>query len=459
MKKVTIVGGGLVGSLLATYLGKRGHEVHVFERRPDMRKANISAGRSINMACSTRGWTALDAVGVGDSVRSAAIPMKGRMMHAVDGTLTFQPYGTEDQAIYSISRGGLNQILMSHAEDHGNATFHFNEKCQTVDIANGSVVLKNRETSQQRTVKSDLVFGADGASSAVRMELQKDSTQLKDKSGNAFRFDYEQNFISHGYKELTIPAPDEGKFLMEKNALHIWPRGEFMLIALPNPDGSFTCTLFLPFEGADSFSELQTTERVLDFFNKKFQDVMPLMPTLLDDFFTNPTSSLGVIRCFPWTYSDKFCLIGDAAHAIVPFYGQGMNAGFEDCTLLNNFMDQYNDDWNTILSEFEKSRKPNAEAIADLALRNFIEMRDLVGDAQFLLRKKIEKKIHSLFPEKFLPLYSMISFSNIPYSEAFAKGKQQDELLDEMMKINGIADKLDSPEIEVQVRQIIAQFK
>lgn len=436
MKKITIVGGGLVGSLLSAYLAKRGHEVDVYERRQDLRKVSISAGRSINMACSTRGWKALDYIGVGDQIRASAIPMKGRMIHDEQGNLTFQPYGRKGQAIYSISRGGLNKILMDFAEKEMGARFHFNKKCTDIDLEQNVTHFLTANSNETTAVKSDLIFGADGAFSAVRQVLEKQN-----------RFNFSQTYISHGYKELTIPPTSEGDFAMEPNALHIWPRGQYMLIALPNPDHSFTCTLFLPFEGKSSFENLLTKEDVFQFFQKTFKDALPLMPSLEEDFFNNPASSLCLIRCFPWTYKNQVALIGDAAHAIVPFYGQGMIAGFEACTVLEALMNKHGEDWETIFQEYELTQKPNADAIADLALHNFIIMRDKVADPSFLLKKQLERKLHDLFEDEFIPLYSMVSFSTIPYAEAQQKGKEQDELLDELMEIENLEEKLDSEEI------------
>lgn len=426
-KQVTIVGAGLVGSLLAALLGKRGYAVEVYERRSDIRNANISAGKSINMACSTRGWKALDLVGAGDKVRKAAIAMNGRMMHGIDESLTFQPYGKEGEAIYSISRAGLNQILIDHADQYANVNFNFEHKCIELDldkpfaafeVPNGDII----------TCDSDLIFGTDGAFSAVRSAMQK----LK-------HFNYSQEYITHDYKELSIEAK-EGDFQMEKHALHIWPRGSHMLIALPNPDGSFTCTLFLPYEGEHSFEKLKTEAEISAFFESKFPDALKLIPNLINLFNDNPTSPLVIIKCFPWTYKGKVALIGDASHAIVPFYGQGMNAGFEDISILNMLMDQHGENWNELFKEFEKIRKPDADAIADLALKNFIEMRDLVGQEWFLRRKQIERALYETFPEKFIPQYSMVSFTNTPYSEAIRKGNQQDLILDELASKENILD-------------------
>lgn len=442
-KNITLAGAGLVGSLLSIYLAKKGHDVSIYERRPDMRRADISAGRSINLALSDRGWKALAGAGIGDEIKEVAIPMHKRVMHAVDGTLTNQAYGNEGQAIYSVSRGGLNALLMDLAEKYG-VKINFDKRCTSVDLDEAVASFKDYNTGEKETVNSDLIIGADGAFSAVRNTMQRTD-----------RFNYSQEYIEHGYKELTIPPNADGTHKIEKNALHIWPRGEFMLIALPNMDGSFTCTLFFPFEGKDSFSTIKTEEDVLEFFNRTFPDAVPLMPTLVEDYFNNPTSSLVIIRCFPWANKDKVCLVGDASHAIVPFYGQGMNSGFEDCTIFSEMMDKHGDDWTTLLDEFQKERKPNADAIADLAMRNFVEMRDLTADPTFLLQKKIEKRFSNKFPDKWLPLYSMVTFSHIPYAEALGESKRQDKIMEQVMAMPNIADKWDSQEVEDKMLSLL----
>ena len=438
-KQISIVGAGLVGSLLASLLGKKGFKVDVYERRSDIRKANIAAGKSINMACSTRGWKALDLVGAGDKIRAAAIPMKGRTMHGQDGTLTFQPYGKEGEAIYSISRAGLNQILVDHADKNENVNFHFNHKCINVDFDEPAVQFGNKK-GDLVIVKPDLVFGTDGAFSAVRGVMQKLN-----------HFNYSQEYISHDYKELSIDS-NNGEFKMDKNSLHIWPRGSHMLIALPNPDGSFTCTLFLPFEGDNSFEKLVGNEEIEEFFKLKFPDALELMPNLTTMFSENPTSPLMIVKCFPWTYQDKLALLGDASHAIVPFYGQGMNSGFEDVTVLAALIEEYQDDWHAIFKAFQDQRKPNTDAIADLALKNFIEMRDLVGQEWFLKRKQIERALNELYPEKFIPQYSMVSFSNIPYTEAVKKGNAQDAILDQLLENSDILTVIERGELKQYIK-------
>ena len=419
-KHIAISGAGLVGSLLALYLRKRGYQISVFERRGDMRRSDYIGGRSINLALSNRGIRALEEVGLAEELKKIAIPMHGRMMHDVKGNLSYQAYGKEGQYINSISRSALNIALMNEAEKAG-ARFHFNHVIDKVDLVKTTLTSKNEQTTNNEQ-HFDLIIGADGAFSAVR-----DAFRTSD------RFDYQQFYIDHGYKELCIPSGTAHSFQLEKNALHIWPRESFMLIALPNPDGTFTLTLFFPFEGAVSFDKIKTEKEILSFFEANFPDAKALMPSLLKDFQTNPTSSLVTVKCFPWV-KNKTLLIGDAAHAIVPFFGQGMNAGFEDCRILNQLLDQHQDNWETVLPVFQQQRKPDGDAIAQLALNNFIEMRDLVADKEFLLRKKIEAKLHELFPARWIPLYSMVTFyENIRYSNAYAIGLKQKQIMDEVM--------------------------
>ena len=428
-KETIIIGAGLVGSLLSIYLSKRGHGVRIYERRGDMRKEGIPAGRSINLALSDRGIRALEEVGIMEEIKKIAIPMHGRYIHNADGTTAFQPYGQEGQYINSVSRGDLNKKLMDLAEHHGVEIF-FNERCDHINWKKNEVGFEQILHQKLQTTNFELLFGSDGAYSAARLsyQLQHD------------RFQYQQYFIDFGYKELHIPAGNDGVFAMEKNALHIWPRGNYMLIALPNVDGSFTCTLFFPFEGDPSFGSLDTKEKVRAFFENIFTDVVRLMPTLEDDFFHNPTASLVTVKCYPWVKSDNFALIGDAAHAIVPFFGQGMNCGFEDCVVLNSLIDEYQDDWSLILSRYQELRKPDGDAIADLALNNFVEMRDKVADPRFLLQKKIEAAFSRKYPGKWIPAYSQVTFSpHIRYSEALQNSIKQDAIMKQVM---------DQPEIE-----------
>jgi kynurenine 3-monooxygenase len=434
-RKINIAGAGLVGSLLSVYLKQKGHDVSVYERRPDMRKTTLDGGRSINLALSDRGWKALEGVGLADDIKKMSIPMYRRVMHAVDGTLSFQSYGKENQAIYSVSRGGLNARLMQLAEEQG-VNFHFNEKCTGADLNKGLASFQNYVSGEESTVDGDFLFGADGAFSAIRAQMQKTD-----------RFSYSQEYIEHGYKELSIPPDAQGNFRIEKNALHIWPRGSYMLIALPNPDGSFTCTLFFPFEGENSFESLQSVSDARGFFEQQFGDALALMPNFDEEWEENPTSSLVIIRCEPWVRGNTV-LIGDASHAIVPFYGQGMNSGFEDCTVLNELLEKHGDNWEVLLNEFQQLRKPDGEAIADLAMRNFVEMRDLTGQPEFLLQKKIEAKFSAKHPDKWVPLYSMVTFSHTRYSEALRIGKKQDGIMEQIMALPDIENKWDSPEVE-----------
>lgn len=419
-RSVTILGAGLVGSLLAVLLRKRGYEVTVYERRPDMRSNTIAAGKSINLAMSARGWKALDLAGLRKDIEDLAIPMHGRYLHQADGTSASQAYGKNNEAIYSVSRGELNKRLMTLAEQHG-ATIYFDQRCVKVDVATNTLHFQSPD-GKETVHQADLLFGADGAFSALRVAYsQMDRTN------------FTQYYLEHGYKELSIPPDAAGKMQMEKNALHIWPRHNFMMIGLPNTDGTFTCTLFLPFEGETSFANLKTDTDVLTFFNKHFPDAVPMMPTLLEDFSANPTSSLVTIYIQPWHYGNKSALIGDAAHAIVPFYGQGMNAGFEDCTVLCALMDKYGDDWDTILKKYDEKRKPNGDAVAQLALNNFIEMRDKVADPKFLERKKIEKELGKKYPQQFVSVYEMVSFTHTPYDTAMSCIAAQDALLQTIM--------------------------
>ncbi|MCA6443718.1 MAG: FAD-dependent monooxygenase [Bacteroidetes bacterium] len=441
-KQITIVGAGLVGSLASIYLAKRGYKVSIYERRSDMRKVSMSAGKSINLALSDRGWKGLQGVGIADEIKKIAIPMYGRAIHNKDGSNTFQPYGKEDQAIYSVSRADINMKLMDLAEQHENVKIHFDSKCNSVNRQKKEAVFEHTTSNQLSNNKYDILLGADGAFSASRLNMQLTSD----------RFEYKQHYIDCGYKELIIPPGPNGEFLLEKNALHIWPRGSFMMIALPNPDGNFTCTLFMPFEGEKSFDTLKTQDEVLNFFKSEFADAVPLMPTLLEDFFNNPTSSLVTVKCFPWTFDDSIALIGDAAHAIVPFYGQGMNCGFEDCVVLNNLIDRHNDNWELILKDYQNLRKPDGDAIADLAIANFIEMRDKTADPKFLLQKKIETKFSQKHPEKWIPLYSMVTYSpHIRYSEALRNGNKQQAIMDKVMNIPNIEQIWESEEVEKEI--------
>ena len=437
---VTIIGAGLVGSLLSIYLVRRGYAVTVFERRRDMRSNFLGGGRSINMALSNRGLRALNEVGMSELVRKGSMPMRGRLMHDVSGKLSFLPYGTSGQFINSISRTELNMILISEAERLG-VNFKFDHRCLEVDPVKTEVTfLAHKDTLHYR---ADVLVGADGAFSAVRTALQMTD-----------RFQYSQHFIEHGYKELRIPPGENGLHLLDKDSLHIWPRESFMLIALPNQDATFTCTLFFPFEGDPSFEKLSSGEDVRTFFEKEFPDATALMPSLLEDFRDNPTGSLVTISCLPWV-RNKTLLIGDAAHGIVPFFGQGMNAGFEDCRILNELLNQHDDNWDRVLPVFQTTRKEDTDAIAALALDNFVEMRDLVADPKFLLRKKIEARLHERYPDRWIPLYSMVTFNDgMRYSEALRISRKQNEIMEKVMTQKGIETKWSSLDLEEIVNQL-----
>lgn len=442
---VTILGAGLVGSLLAVMLRKRGYDVTIYERRPDMRNAEIAAGRSINLAMSNRGWKALELAGLKEEIATLAIPMYGRLLHQADGSTAFQPYGKNDEAIYSVSRGALNKQLMTVAENNG-VTIHFNHRCTHVDVATNKVLLQTADGTE-KTSDAGLLFGADGAFSALRTSYS-----------HMDRVNAAHHYLQHGYKELCIPPDEAGNLRMDKNALHIWPRRNFMLIGLPNTDGTFTCTLFLPFDGSVSFAALQTSQQVLDFFNTHFPDAVPLMPTLLEDFFQNPTSSLITTHIHPWHYQDKSALIGDAAHAIVPFYGQGMNAGFEDCTVLSEIIDNHGNDWQTILDTYDRVRKPNGDAVAELALLNFVEMRDKVADVDFLERKKIEKELGKMYPDQFISVYEMVSFSHIPYHQALNSIHAQDRLLSRIMASGDFFQQITNQDFKAQLNGWVQEY-
>lgn len=439
MKKAQIIGAGLVGSLWSLYLQKRGYQVDIYERRPDPRQAGYIGGRSINLACSDRGWRAMEEVGVADEVRKLAIPMRRRVMHAVDGSLSYQPYGLGDQAIYSISRGGLNKHLMTVAEATGDVKIHFDHSCEDFEPANGETTYTHN--GEEVKTQFDVSFALDGAFSAVRQALDKRDLLTEHRVYP----------IDHSYKELTIPPAEGGGHRMEREALHIWPRGGFMLIALPNPSGDFTCTLFLHNVGEVSFESLDTLDKAREFFQREFPDAYALMPDFDAHWSENPTSPLNIVRSYPWQANGKVALWGDSSHAIVPFYGQGMIAGFEGCRVLNELLDQYHDDMGQALPAFSEIRKPDGDAISDLALRNFIEMRDLTGRPEFLLRKKIERRLAEHYPDRWQPLYSLVTFSHTPYHEALAIGELQDDLMAQFMAQPDIESRWDSDELALEI--------
>jgi kynurenine 3-monooxygenase len=411
--KFVLIGSGLAGGLLAAYLGRRGHHVDLYERRADPREGNIVGGRSINLAISTRGIHALAQIGIADEALRHAIPMRGRMIHDKSGELHFSPYDVDpNKCINSIGRAALNTTVIEAAQRFPTVRVHFNHKCIDVDL---DTVTARFETGE-RAAKGEAVIGVDGAFSAVRKSMQQ----------NIANFQYDESYLAHGYKELTIPPGANGSWQMEKNALHIWPRKSFMMIALPNPDGSFTCTLFWEFEGPRSFAATKTDDDVRRFFGEEFPDAVPIMPTLLEDFRQNPTGLLVTIRCAPWYFRDKVCLLGDAAHAVVPFYGQGMNAAFEDCVVLDQCLEKYSGDRERAFAEYFSRRKENADALADLAIGNFIEMRDKTASKIFRAKKKLDHVLEASLPGFYLPLYTMVTFTRMPYAMAAKRARVQD---------------------------------
>ncbi len=447
-KSISLVGAGLVGSLLGVFLAKREYEVEIFERRPDMRKNEISAGRSINLAVSARGLRALDKVGLEKDILKKAIPMRGRMVHPSSGDVNFQPYGrSETEYINSISRAELNKSLMTAAESSGKVKIHFNKRVTGMDVESNILNLYDETNGKTGGLNFKRLIGTDGSASAIRYELAK-------RPG----YKNTESLLEYGYKELVIPPGPHGSFLMEKNALHIWPRGTYMLIALPNFDGSFTATLFLPFKGSPSFSELVSPFTLLDFFEKEFSDVTPLMPELEEAFFTNPTGQMVTIKCSPWNFEDKVMLLGDAAHAIVPFFGQGMNCGFEDCTVFDKLLSETGGDLPSIFKEFGLQRKTHTDAIADMAIENFIEMRDKVADEKFLLAKKVEKILQDRFPHDYISRYALVTFSQVPYRVAYDAGLIQNEILSELCTKLEMAEQVDLDKARTLILEKLKPF-
>jgi kynurenine 3-monooxygenase len=416
--KLVLIGSGLAGGLLAAYLGRRGYYVDLYERRADPREGNIVGGRSINLAISTRGIHALEQIGIAEEALQHAIPMRGRMIHDRSGELHFSPYDVDPKkCINSIGRAALNTTVIEAAQRYPDVRVHFNHKCTEVDLESASAQFETAEGAV--TARGDAVIGVDGAFSTVRKSMQ---SQIAN-------FQYDESYLAHGYKELTIPPGPDGSWRMEKNALHIWPRKSFMMIALPNPDGSFTCTLFWEFEGPRSFATMKTDDDVRRFFEEEFPDAVSLMPSLLDDFRNNPTGSLVTIRCAPWFYRDKACLVGDAAHAVVPFYGQGMNAAFEDCVVLDECVEEFPENRERAFAEYFRRRKQNADALAELAIGNFIEMRDKTASKTFRAKKKLDHALEAALPGIYLPLYTMVTFTRMPYAKAAKRAQIQDALV------------------------------
>ena len=427
---IIIVGAGLCGSLLALNLAKKGYRISLFEKRGDMRKELVDSGRSINLALSDRGLKALRLVGLEDRMRKECIPMRGRMIHSVAGDLRFSSYsGRERDYINSVSREDLNRILLEEADVHDHVNLHFNTTCTRIDF-DSKTIFFNKD-GEEINISGDLIIGTDGAGSRVRREML---AQIKDENKQD-----QSVFLTHGYKELEIPPAADGQWRIEKNALHIWPRGTFMLIALPNLDGSFTVTLFLPYEGENGFSDLDSDDKIIQFFERYFADAMPHMPDLIEDYHRNPTGKLGTLKCYPWQHNGQVVVMGDAAHAIVPFYGQGMNASFEDVVVFDSCLEE-GSTWKEVLELFQHRRKADADAIADLALDNFYEMRDHVANESFIKKRQIEMDLEQKFTS-YYSKYSMVTFKeDMPYSEAMEKGRKQDEILLELCASGAVDD-------------------
>ncbi|NRA45156.1 MAG: FAD-dependent monooxygenase [Oligoflexales bacterium] len=431
-REISLVGAGLVGSLLAIFLAKRGFQVSVYERRPDLRQTDISAGKSINLALANRGIFPLDQVGLMDQVQKIMLPMRGRMLHDEQGQTSFQAYGQkEHEVIYSISRGQLNALLLDAAEQTGRVKLFFNHRCQKVDFAKNQLEFFDGAKGETKLISFEQVIGSDGSGSAIRKAILEQACEQNSEEP-----------LGHSYKELCMPASADGRFAMEADALHIWPRGEYMQIALPNLDGSFTVTLFMPNKGEVSFEGIDSASKLRAFYEANFSDSLPLLPSLADDYFNNPTGSLMTVRCKPWSYQNKALLLGDAAHAIVPFHGQGMNCGFEDCVGLMECMDA-SDSWDEVFKSFEHLRKPNSDAIADLAIANYVEMRNTVRDPKFHLKKQLAFQLEGLYPELFIPQYSMVMFHRMPYARAQQIGRVQEQILNRCVEGVDGPDNLD----------------
>ena len=433
-----MIGAGLTGPLLATYLAQQGYSVEIFERRPDMRKESISAGRSINLALSARGNHALKEIGLYDKIKPNTIPMKGRMIHDLNGNTHLQPYGQkENEVIFSVSRAQLNMELMTLAEETGNVTIRFNHQLLSADLEQNKLLFQLSDSLEEIELPFNRVIGCDGSASILRKSIvEKADVQ------------YVKKPLGHGYKELTIPPLKSGKFRIEPNALHIWPRGNHMLIALPNNDCSFTCTLFFPMTGATSFETVKTEKDILDLFQSQFHDAIKLIPNLVEDFQKNSTGDLASVYCKPWHLGDKALLIGDAAHAVVPFFGQGMNASFQDCSTLAKLMGQNKNDWKTIFNTFSSVQVENGHAIADMAIENYLEMRDHVNDTEYKKRRNVELKLERMFPGQFIPRYSMVSFHQIPYAEVYQRGEKQFKIIGDVLKADPSGQSIDKAMVE-----------
>jgi len=441
MPKVMIVGAGLCGSLLALRLADRGFEVEVYERRSDFRDSGLQGGRSINLALSNRGLQALRLVNMESAIKEICIPMQARMIHGIDGSIRKSNYSGRGDYINSVSRTDLNIKLLNAADERSNVTLNFDHKCEQVDLERGEAHFEFEGETIKRN--ATVIFGTDGAGSSMRQSMMRQTTKLL--------FNYEQHFLRHGYKELHIPPGENGTHRIEREALHIWPRETFMTIALPNLDGSFTVTLFWPFEGPNGFNFIDSEAKLNLLFEDQFSDLKQHLPSLSEDYFKNPTGTLGTIKCYPWQAYGKCLLMGDACHAIVPFYGQGMNASLEDVVVLDKLIDKHNSNWHVIFQEYQDQRKKDADAIAELALDNFHEMQDHVADPVFIEKRKLEMKLENTFPE-YYSKYALVTFrEEMSYSEAKSLGRAQDEFLLNLCRTSKV-DELDLGEVMQQLK-------
>ena len=446
------MGAGLVGSLLAVFLHRRGYAVDVFEKRPDLRVRGGSAGRSINLALAARGMNALEQAGLLELVRPLLIPMRGRMLHEIGKEPEFFAYGQrEHEVIYSVSRGLLNNLMVTAAESESAASFHFEHELVDVDLTRCQLEFRAAAGPENRREEFEYLIGADGGGSQVRQEIVE-----------AGPGSFSAEMLDHDYKELEIPAGKDGRHQLDPNALHIWPRGGFMLIALPNLDGSFTVTLFMPSDRQESeqasFADLAGPGDARAFFDEVFPTASRLMPELEQDFAENPTSDLGTIRCDNWVHGNTL-ILGDAAHAIVPFHGQGMNCGFEDCAKLNQMLDEFDDDWNSAAAAFAESRRPQANAIAEMALENYVVMRDSVSDARFQAKKELGFRLEARWPKRFIPRYSMVMFHDIPYAEAQRRGAIQEAIMEDLLGDGNNADAVDLVQAEQWIQDRLTELE
>lgn len=435
MEKILVIGSGLVGSVVSALMADLGHEVEVCDRHPDPRSARAVGGRSINLTICERGFAALRRIGADNAVREVAVPCRGRIIHGADGRSASQPYDNQGSAIWSVSRNELNAVLIDRVLTRDNVAARFEERCLEVDLDAPAATFEGVDGEVVRRT-GDRLLGADGARSLVRLRMQM-----------APRFDYRQEYLDQGYRELRLPAAGNGDWRIEGHAIHVWPRGRFMLIGFPNRDGSFTLSLHLPFEGETSFASIQTPGDLVSLFEASFPEVIPMVPTLVEDFFSRAETTMVTVRCSPWIWADKVALVGDSAHAIVPSYGQGANCGFEDCSVLADCVAASRGDWHRAFAEYQRLRKPNADAIGELALDHFHELRDLLGTQEFLLRKEIERWLEEAHPDRYRSLYSLISFTQVPYAEALRLDKRQRGLVDRLMGIPQIRQRLGGAEV------------